>query len=267
MNLIARFPLLSYFALAYLLTWGIEVPMMLAARGVVSWHLPEWLEALAAFGPFAAAILVLGFWRGEGAVSALLNSLVHWRVPLCWWAVTLLSPFVIMCLALQLTGDLPQLLSGELLLSMSAEGKWFGLLVMGGLLRGLGEEPGWRGFALPVLRSRAGPLLATLCLWPVWVLWHLPSFLMRPEFALGAWIGFSMGMLAAAALLTLLYDRTRSVLLVAIWHALINITRGIAGSASSESFLAFAQVMLAAGVLIILYWIVFARREGTYEMA
>lgn len=266
MTLITRYPLLSYFALAYLFTWGIEVPMMLAARGTVSWHLPHWLEALAAFGPFAAAVVVLLAWRGSGAVQALLQSLIRWRVALRWWAMALISPLVIMLLALQITGELPRLLNGELLRGLSAEGQWLELLIMGGLLRGLGEEPGWRGFALPVLRSRFGPLLATLCLWPVWTLWHLPSFLMRPEFALGAWLGFSFGILAATAFLTLLYDRSRSVLLIAIWHALINIARGIAGSASTASFMAFAQVMLGIGLFIMLYWLLFARSEGRYEM-
>jgi membrane protease YdiL (CAAX protease family) len=100
-------------------------------------------------------------------------------------------------------------------------GKFAELIFLGGIIRGIGEEPGWRGFALPVLRGRHGPLVASLLLWPVWTCWHLPAFLMRPEFALGAWIGFSVGILAATAWSTLLYDRTRSVLMIAIWHGLI----------------------------------------------
>jgi hypothetical protein len=85
---------------------------------------------------------------------------------------------------------------------------------------------------------------------------------MRPEFQLGAWIGFSFGILAAAAWSTLLYDRTRSVLMIAIWHALINITRNIAGTASTEAFFAFAQVTIVIGLCVIIYW-AFAR-PGTY---
>ena len=38
----------------------------------------------------------------------------------------------------------------------------------------LGEEPGWRGFALPYLQKKHGPLEASIVLGSVWALWHAP---------------------------------------------------------------------------------------------
>lgn len=258
----SRYPLTSYFLLAYLFTWVIEVPMLLEARGISTIHLPHWLEALAAFGPFAAALVVLRLDGNRAGILELLKSTVRWRVPVVWFAAAVLSPFLVMFLALALTGQLDMLLSGELCSDITREGRWLDIILLGAVLRGFGEEPGWRGFALPLLRTRFGPLLATLALWPVWLCWHLPSFFMRPEFQLGAWIGFSFGILAAAAWSTLLFDRTRSVLMIALWHALINMTRTLTGSASSEAFLMFAQVMTGIGLLVIIYWLI--TRPGKY---
>jgi membrane protease YdiL (CAAX protease family) len=263
-TLFNRFPLASYFVLAYLLTWSVELPMMLAARGMITLQLPHWLEALAAFGPFVAALVVLQATQGAMGVRRLFASLTHWQVPAVWLGAAVLSPFIIMFIALAMTGDTEKLLSGAVFAKLSASGKFAELILMGGILRGLGEEPGWRGFALPVLRGRFGPLLATLALWPVWLLWHLPSFLMRPEFQLAAGIGFSLGILSATAWCTLLYDKTRSVLMIVLWHALINITRGIALAASTAAFLAFSQIMLGIGVIIIVYWLF--KRPGTYSL-
>jgi membrane protease YdiL (CAAX protease family) len=263
---IQRFPLLSFFVLAYFLTWVIEVPVLLGAKGILPLHLPQWMEAVAAFGPFVAALVVLKCTHGSHGISKLMASLCRWRVPGSWFAATLISPFLILLAALFISGETDTLFNGNLWDRLSAEGRLAEVFLFGGLLRGLGEEPGWRGFALPRLRGRSGPLLATLLLWPVWLLWHLPSMLMRPEFSLAAWLGFAVGLLAAALILTLIYERTGSVLMVAIWHALINITRGIAASASTESFFAFAQVTLLVGVLIIVYWTVFSRSEGAYEL-
>ncbi len=72
------------------------------------------------------------------------------------------------------------------------------------------------------------------------------AFLIRPEFQWSAWLGFSAGMLSAAIWLTLLYDATRSELMAAIWHALINICRRPALAVSTATFLAFGQIVFCS---------------------
>jgi membrane protease YdiL (CAAX protease family) len=265
MDFIRRHPLLSYFLLAYIFTWAIEVPMLLGARGIIDVHLPMWLEALAAFGPFAAALIVLGMGSGQVGVKKLFASLVNWRVPGFWLIFTVVSPFVVLVAALSMTGETAKLFSGELCRDLLAGGKLFQLVFIGGVLRGIGEEPGWRGFALPFLRRRFGPLLASFALWPAWWLWHLPALLTRNEFQSVQFVMFGLGILAAAVWCTLLYDATRSVLMLVLWHALINITRGMALSVSMAAFLAFAKVVVAVAVVIIVYWLL--RRPKPYSVA
>jgi membrane protease YdiL (CAAX protease family) len=256
MDFIRRHPLLSYFLLAYLFTWAIEVPLLLGARGIIDVHLPMWLEALAAFGPFAAALIVLALGSGKAGVRKLLASIVNWRVPGFWLIFTVISPFVVLIAALAMTGETAKLFSGELCRNLLAAEKFVQLIFVGGILRGIGEEPGWRGFALPFLRGRFGPLLASFALFPAWWLWHLPALLTRNDFQAFQFVMFGLGILAAAIWCTLLYDATRSVLMLALWHALINITRGMALSVSMAAFLAFAKVVMVVAVIIIFYWLV-----------
>jgi uncharacterized protein len=63
-------------------------------------------------------------------------------------------------------------------------GRFSGIPVMGlaGVLLlifagALGEETGWRGYALPQLQRRFSPLASSLILAGLWFGWHLPQFL------------------------------------------------------------------------------------------
>lgn len=53
----------------------------------------------------------------------------------------------------------------------------------------LGEELGWRGFALPRLLQHMGPIRASLTLGALWALWHLPYFLYQPSYQAMGWAG------------------------------------------------------------------------------
>lgn len=44
------------------------------------------------------------------------------------------------------------------------------------LMGPLGEEAGWRGFALPILLKHNSPIKASIILGCMWALWHLPLF-------------------------------------------------------------------------------------------
>jgi membrane protease YdiL (CAAX protease family) len=82
----------------------------------------------------------------------------------------------------------------------------------------LGEEPGWRGFALPHLQRLNGPLVGTFILWPLWVFWHLPLFWS------GHWIApsilnvvmFSLVILPFIVIMTWVFNNTKGSVLIAI---------------------------------------------------
>jgi membrane protease YdiL (CAAX protease family) len=89
----------------------------------------------------------------------------------------------------------------------------------------LGEELGWRGFALPHLQDGHSALAATLILGPLWGFWHLPLWLTGNEsHPLPMFPAFVLSAIALSVLLTWIYNSTGgSLLLVVLLHATANL--------------------------------------------
>jgi membrane protease YdiL (CAAX protease family) len=93
------------------------------------------------------------------------------------------------------------------------------------------EEPGWRGFALPRMQTRWGPLAGTLILSVLWAAWHFTEYLTSPDFAAtngGGLTPRAAGVLLLDAIsfsvvITWVFNHTRGSVLVAILaHTAIN---------------------------------------------
>lgn len=254
-----RHPLAAYFALAYAWTWTLGAPVLAAGRGWIG-AVPHWLEPVAAFGPFVAAMLVARLVGGRPAAAAIIASLGNYRVPPHWLAIALLGPPVLLGLGwigLTAAGQSPVDPASARPFTLVGLAD---LVIVSGLVQGLAEEPGWRGFAQPRLRERFGPLGATLALYPFWLFWHAPFFLARPQFGVGEAVAFAAGILSAALWLGWIYERTRSLLMAAGWHALVNVCRGIALACSTALFLTVSTLVLVGAVLIAGWWL--WRRPG-----
>jgi uncharacterized protein len=99
------------------------------------------------------------------------------------------------------------------------------LILVSALTDGLGEELGWRGFALPRLLSRWPPLTASLLLGLVWATWHLPLLWTEGRTLDGhpAWLLF-LDLGAKSIIFTWVFLRTRgSVLIAVLLHAANNV--------------------------------------------
>jgi len=73
----------------------------------------------------------------------------------------------------------------------------------------LGEEPGWRGFALPRLLERYPALTASLILGVVWAAWHLPLLLVDDLTVYG-----TINAVLAAVVFTWVYQNTGGSVLI-----------------------------------------------------
>jgi membrane protease YdiL (CAAX protease family) len=247
MGLIRRYPLISFFVLAYALSWW---PAILYALDLTP-------QPIVGFGPFLAALVVLVITRGKTGVVTLLRRMVRWRVGLRWYAVALLLP-----VAIALTAAVFNVLLGAQAPSSGELGGWTGLfstffLLL--LIPGLGgtwEEPGWRGYALPRLQTGRSALFASLILWVGIAVWHLPLMIVGEihwsdiVFILGFVIVFNW----------VFNNADGSVLIVMLMHAMNNTISGsffspmFSGPDSVREAWLFAALWCATAVVVIIVY-------------
>lgn len=101
-----------------------------------------------------------------------MSSLFRWRVPIRWYIIALGLPTVAAILA---TTVVWLVVRDGLEIEPESALTLLNTLVLFFLVV-LGEEVGWRGYALPRLQQRHGALVASLILELVWAVWHLPAF-------------------------------------------------------------------------------------------
>lgn len=236
-GLLRRFPLISYFTLAVLISW-----VVVLAHVIPDPDLPAtWVTiVLIAAGPFTAGFIMQGVLNGRAGVLHLLKRMILARVSWVWYAVVLIGiPLVLVLGTLVLPGAIASFDPGVESVPPALPGLPGGwasypvyfvlVLFVGGPLL---EEPGWRGFAVPRLEARFGswgPLIGTLLLGVLWALWHFPQYMM-PAWAaqnggvnLPAMLIYISSVIPITVILTWVYNRTRGSLFMTILaHTSIN---------------------------------------------
>jgi Type II CAAX prenyl endopeptidase Rce1-like len=128
----------------------------------------------------------------------------------------------------------------------------------------LGEETGWRGYALPQLQRRFSPLTATLILAPLWFLWHLPQFAIIAtyrDFGPAGYVGMFLGLTCGAMVLTWLYNRSgRSISLVIVWHGVYNFVGATQAATGTLAAIVSTLIMVQGIILVVIE--LRARRRG-----
>jgi membrane protease YdiL (CAAX protease family) len=212
------------------------------------------LAAMVVFAVFAlipAFIIASAFSRSSG-VRRTLSSLVRPRGGWYWYLAALLLPLVIAFVSVWVS----KLLGWQLLSDPEPPSSLFKLA--GSVLiiflftfiyaGGLNEETGWTGFALPRFLAIFNPLVATIILWALWMLWHVPMhysghFDLNLHVLAGSFFG--------RFLLTWLFIRTKGGILSAmLLHASVNVT---------SQFVPLTNASLLVGAVIAVLLIVAAK--------
>jgi uncharacterized protein len=205
-NWIRQHRLLTFFLLAYLVSWA---PWAFAAAGIGLG------TSFFPGGPLVAAILVIAIAEGGPGFRVLGSRLVRWRVGWVWYVVALGLP-VLLVLATGWVTDLAGAPAPDFSAVVWAD---VALVLAVRLVNptdsAMGEEPGFRGYALPHLQTGLSPVAAATALGVLTAGWHLPLVL---QGELG-WIG-----LPSTVVITFLYvwvfNRTGGSLLMAVlFHA------------------------------------------------
>lgn len=155
-----------YFLLAYLISWCAWAPLALQGQGMAS-GVPAWLHLAGAYGPFLAAFIVTAWTAGHTGVRELLGRLTRWRIGGDWLliaALSLVAVFGAVALALRLVTGTWQTASGFGQVAELPGLGWLAGWLAWILTFGLGEETGWRGFALPRLQAHHSARDASLIL-------------------------------------------------------------------------------------------------------
>ena len=205
-SLVKRHPLVTYFVLAYTLTWALAPLLTISLL----------LGVVGLFMPAVAAVIVSAMTEGRPRVKDLLKRLKLWRVGLRWYVVAL---------------GLPVLLSAggvvlSILLGAPAQVEFSPIspLTMVIFVLVVGEEIGWRGYALPKLLQKHSAVMASLILGVLWGGWHLPTFFIAgsPQASI-PFLAFLLFTTGASVLFTWLHLQTQGSLLIAtVFHGAIN---------------------------------------------
>lgn len=200
-----------------------------------------------AFAPALAAFAAAGIVGGRSEVVALLSRFRHWHIAPWAYVAVLVGPVVLMLIA-----HAADLFFGR------TENGWFDLggvgAAAGSFVAGsLGEEPGWRGWAYPVLRRRLSVAASGVVVGLVWALWHEWELLAPGAVPSGTDIAVnSVRLVATAVIYGWLIEVSESLPLAMVAHFGHNLAVTLLPpiTLTSQAVVAIGYVVFAVGLLL-----------------
>src|SRR5215470_3402130 len=209
-NTVKKHPFATFVVLAFALSW---YPWVLHLTGLV----PR-ASGMNPLGVLAAAFISAALFRGRTGVKELLARLVRSRVHPGWYAFALGLPVLAALMSLGISVLLHARLDAPFRPDPLVLLKSFLFMFF---FVGVGEETGWRGFAVPELLKRHFWPRVAFQVGAVWALWHAPLF--GNQISWHQLPAFVPSVLAASVVATFLFLRTRfSLPLVCAFHGMVD---------------------------------------------
>jgi membrane protease YdiL (CAAX protease family) len=251
-SVLHRHPVATFFVLTYLVAWAFWVPLVVLQDRMPA--APAFLlRVLGSLVPSTIAIVLVARQHGRAEVRQLLRRLLMWRVGIGWYAaiIALTALPVLAVWVSTLLGTPAPVVVTTIPMVLS--------LFLFSIFPGsaMGEELGWRGYALPRLQAGRSALAASLIVGAAWGTYHLPLFLLGlPTRPLALFLPFALSGVIMSVFYTWMYNGTGGSLLIAVLlHAATNLPLSIVYAPLAERvvpvfWLFDAMLALAAAVLI-----------------
>ncbi len=234
LTLVQRHPLITFFAATYAVAWTLWLPLVIFQDPMPP--APDLvLRVLGSSAPSALAIILVARLHGRGEVRRLLRRLLKGRVNIGWYvavvAITALA-FVAVWVSTLFGAPAP-------VVAVTIPGVLSVFLFSIFPGSAMGEELGWRGFALPRLQARRSALAASLIVGVVWGIYHLPLFLVgSPTRPFALFLPFALSCVIMSIFYTWMYNGTAGSLLIAVLlHAATNLPLSVAYAPLEERVL------------------------------
>jgi uncharacterized protein len=257
--MLRRYPLISFFALAYLISWVAWAPYVLSrdGLGLVSFEYPrvfgdsQLVGILPGgyLGPLTAAFMVTAVVEGRSGLRRWRGRLLRWRIGIRWYLFAVIGIPMVMLAA---TLAVPGAVGGVRLPGAGPFIAFLPVLVLQVLTTGVAEEPGWRDFALPRVQERYGPMGGSLLLGVLWAGWHLPLFLTTwsgrhtEQSILAVYLGVALSL---SVVIAWVFNRTRESLPAAMLvHASNNTVMSTLWVAAFPALDPFADALRASAI-------------------
>jgi len=235
---------IRYFILAYAISWLLWLPGVLISFGIIEASLELWIGIgnVGIFGPTIAAFILIYKDNGSDGVKELFWSGVDVKRPKPVWYLAAVLPLLLLAIIIwgifALAGvPLPapgsQATEEVTFLSVVATGLFLFIFMF---IFALGEEFGWRGYAIEPMQERWNAVKTSLLLGTVWAFWHYPIFFITGVgqnadlIRLGPIyiINFTLITIGLAFLYTWLFNNSKnSVFLVLVFHGATNGLSGL----------------------------------------
>jgi uncharacterized protein len=188
---IIRHPIATFLVLVYATTTALVfVPQALTEPGLLPGGATPHVALENVLGSAVPAFIVTALISGKAGVRDLARRSFRWRVPLRWYAISLLVPAMVLLVFVTIIYGLAPLHALGQNWRLLFTSFLAGLAVMV-VLNNVAEEIGWTGFVFARLHDRHGPLRAALATTVFFWLYHVPSFYVETR----SWVTTAVGWL------------------------------------------------------------------------